>query len=762
MMGLAALPGRPARRAPVAPKASLGLVAILLTVSFGANASDMGVSTPEPAPYVDRLIDDGKLAPIVATELDAAPNRQGNPRSLIVEIGGSIVAPKTKIVGIAAPGLDQTQREAGILLSGRYQTDNFGQIGIDAQLQRGTGSGLLAQPAAGKWLGAASVSTRDLPLGRGWLADVSVGSVATPAIDLARRQARFYLPQSPVLGVSAVLERFPAASSPSALIDPQPVTSFNFAVGEPGLLGGMRLAQFRGLSGLAASAGGQFVVSPGLTTGIQALAATNTRDPYNAIFEGVAPASSAPVTATALMGSVAYRNGRLRLQANAIVSDRSSAADTATARAASGGWIDVGYRVGRSSHSGGLYYFEPGLSWGASAVMNNVYGAYYRVAGSSQRWRWTVSLDGVHSLDGRSASGMIVNTDVRRAVGFETTLGINSTFRIANGERSSQVLGFLELAGRLGSTRTEIGWAGDPRSNHYRLAVNQNWDMPDWMPSGSRLSTQLSYDHRRMQDSSAAGLVQRSLQKYDGFSAALSAGSAPTSDISFDATLAYSSNANAGNVTYGPVDAPAGPLGVVASEQGRAFSASLSASVRLSTSWTLSASYIDTSSSLTSNYGLQSAFTSPLGVTADQAADLRRSTYRLRAGYLTLRRAVSAGTPRSSLGARSYSVGGTGALEGRVFLDGNSNGQREPLEQGVPGILVILDASQAVRTDESGYFRFESIADGRHRITVNADALPLPWVIENPDRRGSAEPFSADVGIRVRRTTVLEIAATRD
>ncbi|MFN5901499.1 MAG: hypothetical protein ACK439_00840, partial [Novosphingobium sp.] len=83
-------------------------------------------------------------------------------------------------------------------------------------------------------------------------------------------------------------------------------------------------------------------------------------------------------------------------------------------------------------------------------------------------------------------------------------------------------------------------------------------------------------------------------------------------------------------------------------------------------------------------------------------------------------------------------------------------------EQGVPGILVILDASQAVRTDESGYFRFESIADGRHRITVNADALPLPWVIENPDRRGSAEPFSADVGIRVRRTTVLEIAATRD
>ena len=134
----------------------------------------------------------------------------------------------------------------------------------------------------------------------------------------------------------------------------------------------------------------------------------------------------------------------------------------------------------------------------------------------------------------------------------------------------------------------------------------------------------------------------------------------------------------------------------------------------------------------------------------------------MRAGYLTLRYSISAGRPQGALGLRQFPVGGVGNLEGRVFLDTNNNRIREPSEPGVPGIVVILDRIQAVRTDQAGYYRFEGIIDGAHRITLNADALPLPWFIESDNKRGTDQLFAATVEIGVRSTTKLDIAASRE
>jgi SdrD B-like domain len=108
---------------------------------------------------------------------------------------------------------------------------------------------------------------------------------------------------------------------------------------------------------------------------------------------------------------------------------------------------------------------------------------------------------------------------------------------------------------------------------------------------------------------------------------------------------------------------------------------------------------------------------------------------------------------------RKYPVGGTGNLESYVYLDGNDNGVREPNESGVGGIVVILDGIQAVRTDHSGRYRFDGVADGSHRITLNADMLPLPWIIEAPDKRNSGEAYARQIDIDVRSTTRLDIAA---
>ena len=237
--------------------------------------------------------------------------------------------------------------------------------------------------------------------------------------------------------------------------------------------------------------------------------------------------------------------------------------------------------------------------------------------------------------------------------------------------------------------------------------------------------------------------------------AAISAGATPFNGLSIDANLSYNSNGSSlATRLLGPGDGTGPDLASFLSEEGRAFSANVAVTARLSHNWSLSASYTDTTSRLASLYGLPA---SPLA--SFQSDDPLRSAYHLRAGYLILRYSASAGRPKGSLGLREFPVGGTGNLEGRVYLDGNDNGKREPSEVGVAGIVVILDGFQAVRTDQSGYYRFDGVADGRHRITLNTDMLPLPWVIEPADKPGSGESYSALVDLSLRSTTVLDIAA---
>ena len=374
-----------------------------------------------------------------------------------------------------------------------------------------------------------------------------------------------------------------------------------------------------------------------------------------------------------------------------------------------------------------------------------------------------MNLDAADSVDGSSASGVVANANVRRKLNFTTSVGVNSTVRIANGQTSTQLLGYVEFPTRLGSARAEAGWSHDPFSNLYRIDFNQNWSLPAWMPSGSRLSTQASYQRVKQSSNSPYLLDGSSAQRSNSFGAAVSAGATPFSGVNFDATIAYNSNGNSSATSvYGPVDSTGGALGILSSQQGQAFSATIVANVRLSSRWSLTASYTDTTSSLTSTYGLASIYSSPLGLTPAQAIAAQRSSYHLRAGYLTLRYSTSAGRPRGMLGLREYPVGGTGVLEGRVYLDANSNHNREPSEKGVPGIVVILDGIQAVRTDQSGYYRFDAVSDGPHRVTLNADALPLPWIIEADDKRQTGAPYATSVNVGVRSTTILNIAAEKE
>ncbi|GAA0762503.1 hypothetical protein FHS52_003265 [Erythromicrobium ramosum] len=751
---------------------SFGLrVAILAPMLAGTAAHGQTQPAPNEKPepeiaYVDRLIGDGSLEPSLQSDDVPSSNTSGNLRSLVVEVGGARITSKSQTGSFDTSALDRPQQEAGILVSGKYQTDNFGMIGLDAQIRRGSRLGPLTEPGTDRWNGLFRLATDDLPLGSGWLGDGALGATSTPLIGLFDRQTRFFLPVTPIMGAAVSLEAYKPIRPSEIDEDPVPFASLNLSVGEPGLLGGLRLNDYSGLSGLLVSGGGQLEMAPGWTAGAQAIAVDNTRDPFAALIQTPGADDAVPlISSQAIVGSLAYARPGLRLQANTIWSNRSvSQAETqafAPAGQAAGGSIDVRYRSGRKVHNGGIYYFGPGLSWGASAVLSNAYGAYYRFSRSSQRWRWTFNLDAIDSVDNSGLGGFVVNADARRNIGFSTAIGLNSSLRVANGQSAGQALAYVDFETGLGTSRAEAGWSRDALSDFYRIGFVQNWTLPESLPAGSRLSTQVSYQYRKQADqaSSAAGLVQS--ERADGFSLAVSAGLMPFKDVSLDANVAYTTDAStAASEFFGPFQSTGASFGSFASQQSDSFSATMVASARLSANWNLSGSYTDTRSSLVSRFGIP-LFNSPLGPDPTQLEELRRSSFRLRAAYLTVRYTMSAGRPRSLMGNRQFPVGGVGNLAGSVFFDANENGKRDPAEAGVPGIIVILDGREALRTDQAGFYQFTGVADGQHRITLNADNLPLPWVIERDGTDDIGLPYAATVEIGVRATTQLDIAAKR-
>lgn len=717
-----------------------------------------------PAPYRDRLIDDGNLTPALTTDELQQRNTNGNLRSLIVELGGARIVTRSQSDAFDTSALDRPQQEAGILVSGKYQTDNFGLLGLEAQLRRGSRVGTLSQTDDERWNGLLKLSTDDLPLGSGWLADSALGATSTPLIGLFDRQARFLLPVTPIMGAAITLEAYEPLAPGQPDVDPEPIASVNLSVGEPGLIGGLRLSDYSGLTGLLISGGGQIKLSEGWAAGVQAIAVDDTRDPFAAILQSAGGEDEVPrISSRAAVGSLGYARRGLRLQANMMWSTRtSSLTDVATTTqdgSAIGGSIDFSYRASRTSHSGGLYYYGPRLTWGASAVLSNAYGGYYRLSRSSQRWRWTFNIDAVESVDASGVSGVVVNADTRRKLGFSTAAGLNASLRIANGQTAGQALGYVDFESDLGSSRAEAGWSRDALADFYRIGFVQNWTLPQSMPAGSRLSTQMAYQYRKQGGSGSFGATRVQSEEADGFSIAASGGLLPFKDVSLDATVSYSSDASTvASEFFGPFQSTGTTFASLATQRTDSFSAMVVASARLSANWSLSGSYTDTRSSLLSRFGIPLTG-SPLGPDPAQLEELRRSSFRLRAAYLTLRYNVSAGRPRGMLGNRQYPVGGTGNLTGSVYLDANGNGTRDPSEVGVPGIIVILDGREALRTDETGMYVFRGIADGQHRITVNADNLPLPWFIEAED--GSGRPFSATIEVQVRSTTALDIAARR-
>lgn len=108
---------------------------------------------------------------------------------------------------------------------------------------------------------------------------------------------------------------------------------------------------------------------------------------------------------------------------------------------------------------------------------------------------------------------------------------------------------------------------------------------------------------------------------------------------------------------------------------------------------------------------------------------------------LSARHQLSSGRPFSALGFRT-AAGGNGTLRGKVYFDANANGRHDANEKVARGLLVYLDGRFISQTDSNGYYSFDPVHAGRHRVSIAIEDVPLPWILEDE------EPRLVHIGVR--------------
>ncbi len=76
-----------------------------------------------------------------------------------------------------------------------------------------------------------------------------------------------------------------------------------------------------------------------------------------------------------------------------------------------------------------------------------------------------------------------------------------------------------------------------------------------------------------------------------------------------------------------------------------------------------------------------------------------------------------------------------GRVAADVYADANGNGQRDPQETGVAGVVIRLDERSAARTDGAGHSSVDGVREGDYRVSVDENTIPVGLVAVQPEMR---------------------------
>jgi hypothetical protein len=648
-----------------------------------AYAQSVAPASPPPtsAAYQDTYIGGGSLAPDISAGDQANSDSQGLARSL--QVDGVVTA-----LGSRDGGSSSNLVENGIIVRSQWETAAYGAWSLDASARTG-GSGL--GPSEQGQGGTITLRERGMPFDGDWQTDNALGDINTPDLGLARNQPRFYLPTSPMQGLTSEWR------GPDGL-------QLTAGAGIPGLYDGIIVPDFHTLGGSIATAGAQWSAASHWSVGGQFIDAHDVNLAIGPVIDGLTPISS-----TTGLVSAAWQDHGERLQLNLLDGDVSGKPG------AVGGWVDGSISQGRFQQSAGLFRIDPNMTWGNQVIADDMQGGYYRLGYQSRQWLADIGIDEVRSVSGLGASTTFVTGDARYQLSRDWGVGTVANISRTDGGDNWSLEGYVDHVNAWGTGRVQADFADTQTGRDTTLTLNQNWSTS----VGIRLSTSAYVELIKgaifndvQQNSTVLGL-------------AANGGGQFTARLSID-----------GNVQW------------AAAIQGRAapgVSANVSLTWQLSEHWKILATYYESQTGSWTPPTVISPLTPPMATVVPSTAE--------RGAFLTFRYQRAAGSHFAPLGGMPGA--GAGQITGMVYLDANSNGLFDAGEAGAPNVTVVLDGRFSVQTDASGRFAFPAVAAGHHLLTVQPDNLPLPWVLTNSGRtevdvstRGSTQ---VDIGaLRIR------------
>lgn len=459
----AAVPAPPAPKPPALPRISPEASASPIPPAPALPAApETSVPPADPSgepEYSDRVLDASELTAIAEETAAEERQSQGSPRSLRVE------------ASLYSARLGGSERnEASLSALGFWGTDLWGDFSFQGAYSAETVDAPLSLEMLGEGsIGSFTLWNRNLRLGDRLSLDSSIGSLSSPAPELARSQYRFFLPSPSLLGASASL----SLSKDSRIFA---------SAGRPGSFGGfsgLSSSGFEALPGTFWSAGGESRINEHWMASGMAIGSVLSEPP---------PPSSianAPVETTAAFGAVARRDKDSRYQANALVSE-------ADGKAAAGIWGDILLGDGaRLSHRIGAYWLQPDLAWGLAPIPADAMGAYYRAESRYGRWSWNAGGEYTAPVEADNPAVAYASGHLRHQ--FSSRLGLGGSLAARDRGGLGAVSGsvFADSRGDWGLTRLDLSVASEEGgSRRWRALAGHHFDLGD----SSRLSAEATYE----------------------------------------------------------------------------------------------------------------------------------------------------------------------------------------------------------------------------------------------------------------------------
>ena len=387
----------------------------MVECSQSAQAAEGAPATPSAVEsvYTDRLIDGGKLAPLVTKDEAGDANASGLPLRLSV----TLRAMSQRTEGA------RTTHSFDTVIQGQFDTTHYGAWSL--ALTRRT------EPLAlfGR------IDQRGMPFDGGWQLDNAWGMVTSSEQRITSDSlARFTLPSMAIFGMSSTVSNPSRGQAVSVAFGERYQTGDDFGRG------------FERQGGHFLSASALTTLSPTLRLSASLFSA---REP-----DGF---SSNVVSGDSSFVSAVWGKDGKTVEASAVVT-RSGGRSVGQSggQTRTGLWLDSQWIDGPLTHRASVFRFDRDLTWGTLSSVSDLEGVNYRAAYRSRTWSMDATAELFHPLSMPDKWGQYANVNGRMQLARNWTAGGNVSLRHQDGNTAYLTRAYVDNQNAWGQTQIQM------------------------------------------------------------------------------------------------------------------------------------------------------------------------------------------------------------------------------------------------------------------------------------------------------------------